>query len=316
MSQKLVIIEPIGISAAEAQALKAKYLPDDVEMVYYETKAKDAAEQAARLKDATLVMLANSPLCEDALSTGKDVKFLSVAFTGVDHVAMDYCRQQKIIVSNCSGYANEAVSELVFGLAIGIYRKLAACDEAVRNGKTRAGLLGLELSGKTFGVVGLGAIGRQTAKVAQAFGCKVLGYNRSQKNIEGVKQVDLETLLKESDIISLHVPLTAATKGLIGEKELSLMKPSAILINTARGPVVDTVALAKALTDGTIAAAGIDVFDGEPPIAADNPLLKAPHTLFAPHVGFATKEALAKRAVIAFENVAQYLQGQPQNVMD
>ncbi|WP_432646298.1 NAD(P)-dependent oxidoreductase [Mitsuokella sp.] len=315
MSQKLVIIEPIGISADEAQALKEKYLPDDVEMVYYETKAKDAEEQAARLKDASLVMLANSPLREDALSKGQDVKFLSVAFTGVDHVAMDYCREQNIVVSNCSGYANEAVSELVFGLAIGIYRKLAACDEAVRSGKTRAGLLGLELSGKTFGVVGLGAIGRQTAKVAQAFGCKVLGYNRSKKDIEGVKQVDLETLLKESDIVSLHVPLTAATKGLIGEKELSLMKPSAILINTARGPVVDTAALAKALTDGTIAAAGIDVFDGEPPIPADNPLLKAPHTLFAPHVGFATKEALAKRAVIAFENVSKYLQGQPQNVM-
>ena len=176
--------------------------------------------------------------------------------------------------------------------------------------------MGFELSGKTFGVVGLGAIGRRTVKLAQAFGCKVLGYNRSQKDIAGVEQVDLETLLKESDIVSLHVPLTEATKGLIGEAELALMKPTAILINTARGPVVDTAALAKALTDGTIAAAGIDVFNGEPPIAADNPLLKAPNTLLAPHIGFATKEALAKRAVIAFKNVAMYLQGKPQNVMN
>jgi len=316
MHQKLAIIEPIGISAAEAEALKERYLPGDVEMVYYETKAKDAAEQAARLKDASLVMLANSPLREEALSAGRDVKFLSVAFTGVDHVAMDYCRQQGIVVSNCSGYANEAVSELVFGLAIGIYRRLAASDAAVRGGKTRAGLLGFELSGKTFGIVGLGAIGRQTAKLAQAFGCRVLGYNRSKKDLPEVEQVDLGTLLRESDIVSLHVPLTAETKGLIGEAELARMKPSAILINTARGPVVDTAALAKALQDGTIAAAGIDVFDGEPPIPADDPLLAAPHTLFAPHIGFATKEALAKRAVIAFENVAQYLEGQPQNVMN
>lgn len=316
MSQKLAIIEPLGISEEEAQQLKKQYLPADVEMTYYNTKAKDAAEQAARIGDASLVMLANSPLREDALSKGANVKFLSVAFTGVDHVAMDYCRGKDIIVSNCSGYANEAVSELVFGLAIGLYRKLAACDAAVRSEKTREGLLGFELSGKTFGVVGLGAIGRQTVKLAQAFGCKVLGYNRSQKDIAGVEQVDLETLLKESDIVSLHVPLTEATKGLIGEAELALMKPTAILINTARGPVVDTAALAKALTDGTIAAAGIDVFDGEPPIAADNPLLKAPNTLLAPHIGFATKEALAKRAVIAFKNVAMYLQGKPQNVMN
>ena len=306
---KLVITEPLGISEAQAEALKKEYLPADLEMVYCNTPPKDDAEKAARAKDAQLVMLANMPFKENVLQELPEAKFLSVAFTGVDHVAMDYCKAHGIVVSNCSGYANEAVSELVIGLALGLYRRMLPADEAVRTGKTRAGLLGIELSGKKFGVVGAGAIGRRTIALAQAFGCDVYYYNRKETQIDGAKSVSLDELME------LHVPLMAETKGLIGAAEIAKMKKTAILINTARGPVVDSQALADALKEGRIAGAGIDVFEGEPPIAGDHPLLHAPNVILAPHVGFATQEAMEKRAVIAFKNVQAYLAGKPQNVM-
>ena len=312
---KLVITEPLGISEAQAEALKKEYLPADLEMVYCNTPPKDDAEKAARAQGAELVMLANMPFKENVLKELKDVKLLSVAFTGVDHVGMDYCKEHGIVVSNCSGYANEAVSELAIGLTLALYRRMIASDKAVREGKTRAGLLGIELSGKTFGVIGAGAIGKRTSALAKAFGCEVVFYNRGKTEIEGAKFVELDELLAVSDVISLHVPLTAETKGLIGAKEIAKMKKTALLINAARGPVVDSKALADALKEGRIAGAGIDVFEGEPPIASDHPLLNAPNVILAPHIGFATQEAMEKRAVIAFKNVQAYLAGKPQNVM-
>ena len=312
---KLVITEPLGISEAQAEALKKEYLPADLEMVYCNTPPKDDAEKAARAQGAELVMLANMPFKENVLKELKDVKLLSVAFTGVDHVGMDYCKEHGIVVSNCSGYANEAVSELAIGLTLALYRRMIASDKAVREGKTRAGLLGIELSGKTFGVIGAGAIGKRTSALAKAFGCEVVFYNRGKTEIEGAKFVELDELLAVSDVISLHVPLTAETKGLIGAKEIAKMKKTALLINAARGPVVDSKALADALKEGRIAGAGIDVFGGEPPIASDHPLLNAPNVILAPHIGFATQEAMEKRAVIAFKNVQAYLAGKPQNVM-
>ena len=312
---KLVITEPLGISEAQAEVLKKEYLPADLEMVYCNTPPKDDAEKAARAQGAELVMLANMPFKENVLKELKDVKLLSVAFTGVDHVGMDYCKEHGIVVSNCSGYANEAVSELAIGLTLALYRRMIASDKAVREGKTRAGLLGIELSGKTFGVIGAGAIGRRTIALAKAFGCEVVVYSRGETEFEGAKFVKLDELLAVSDVISLHVPLTAETKGLIGAKEIAKMKKTALLINAARGPVVDSRALADALKEGRIAGAGIDVFEGEPPIASDHPLLNAPNVILAPHVGFATQEAMEKRAVIAFKNVQAYLAGKPQNVM-
>ena len=312
---KLVITEPLGISEAQAEVLKKEYLPADLEMVYCNTPPKDDAEKAARAQGAELVMLANMPFKENVLKELKDVKLLSVAFTGVDHVGMDYCKEHGIVVSNCSGYANEAVSELAIGLTLALYRRMIASDKAVREGKTRAGLLGIEFSGKTFGVIGAGAIGKRTSALAKAFGCEVVFYNRGKTEIEGAKFVELDELLAVSDVISLHVPLTAETKGLIGAKEIAKMKKTALLINAARGPVVDSKALADALKEGRIAGAGIDVFEGEPPIAGDHPLLNAPNVILAPHIGFATQEAMEKRAVIAFKNVQAYLAGKPQNVM-
>lgn len=312
---KLVILEPLGVEQEKLLALAEEKLTDRVEIEAYDTRVTDADALAERAKDADIVVLSNLPFRREVMERCPNLKMISVAFTGVDHVDMDYCREKGILVSNCAGYSNTAVSELVFGLALSLYRRIIECDRAVRAGKDKTGLVGLELAGKTFGIIGMGAIGTRTAQLAKAFGCRVLGFNRSPKQVEGVRMVKLDELLRESDIVSLHVPLTEQTRGMIGKREIGLMKPSAILINTARGPVVDSAALAAALKEGRLAGAAVDVYETEPPIPQDHPLLSAPHVAATPHVAFATKEALYQRAVIVFDNVAGYLDGKPQNVM-
>ena len=312
---KLVILEPLGVEREKLLALAEEKLGNRAEIVYYDTRVTDPDTLAGRAEDADIAVISNLPFKKEVMERCPKLKMLSVAFTGVDHVDMDYCRERGILVSNCAGYSNTAVSELVFGLALSLYRRIIECDRAVRAGKDKTGLVGLELSGKKFGIIGMGAIGTRTAQLAKAFGCEVLGFNRSPRQIEGVRMTDLDTLLSECDIVSLHVPLTDETRGLIGERELSLMKPDAVLINTARGPVVDSRALAAALKEGRLAGAAVDVYETEPPIAQDHPLLTAPNVTATPHVAFATKEALYQRAVIVFDNVAGYLDGKPQNVM-
>ena len=312
---KLVILEPLGVEEEKLLALAEDKLGNRAEIVYYDTRMTDPDTLAGRAEDADIAVISNLPFKKEVMERCPKLKMLSVAFTGVDHVDMDYCHERGILVSNCAGYSNTAVSELVFGLALSLYRRIIECDRAVRAGKDKTGLVGLELSGKKFGIIGMGAIGTRTAQLAKAFGCEVLGFNRSPRQIEGVRMTDLDTLLSECDIVSLHVPLTDETRGLIGDRELSLMKPDAVLINTARGPVVDSRALAAALKEGRLAGAAVDVYETEPPIAQDHPLLTAPNVTATPHVAFATKEALYQRAVIVFDNVAGYLDGKPQNVM-
>lgn len=312
---KLVIIEPLGVEKEKLLGLAQEKLGGKVEIVYYDTRVTDTKTLVERAKDADILAFSNLPFKKEVLENCPDLKMISVAFTGVDHVAMDYCRERGILVSNCAGYSNTAVPELVFGMVLSLYRSIVACNQAVREGKDKTGLIGLELEGKKFGIIGMGAIGTRTAQLAAAFGCQVYGYNRSPKSPDGVIMTDMETLLKECDIVSLHVPLTEQTKGLIGEEQLRLMKPGAVLINTARGPVMDSNALAAALEEGRLAGAAVDVFETEPPVSPEHPLLQAPNLLATPHVAFATKEALYKRAVIVFENISGYLEGRPQNVM-
>lgn len=312
---KIAIIEPLGITEKEVVTLQERFLAAGDTLVYYNSPAQDEAEKVRRAQEAEIIILANTPLPRTVLEKCPQLKFLSVAFTGVDHVDMEYCHAHDIVVSNCSGYANEAVSELVFGLAISLYRQILLEDAAVRHGKTRAGMPNFELCGKKFGIIGAGAIGRKTAMLAQAFGCEVYAYNRSVKEIPGVTFMPLDELLPIVDILSVHVPLTAETRGLLDEVAIRKMKKTAILINTARGLVVDSAALAAALTDGRLAGAAVDVFETEPPLMQDHLLLQAPNLLATPHIGFATQEAMEKRAVIAFENIRAWQSGKAQNMM-
>jgi len=287
---KLVIIEPLGVEEDKLMEIAHKALPDSVEIISYQTKVTDTESLIERGKDADIIMVANLPLNADVIKGCKNLKMLAVAFTGIDHIAMDACKEQGIMVCNCAGYSNAAVSDLVFGLLISLYRNIISCNEVVRKEGTKDGLVGFELEGKKFGVVGTGAIGTRVANIAQAFGCEVYAYSRTVKDLTGVQYVDLEELLSTCDIISLHVPLNASTKGLISEKEIALMKPNAVLINTSRGPVVDSKALADALNEGKIAGAAVDVFENEPPVAKDHPLLHAKNLIATPHVALQQKK--------------------------
>ena len=315
---KIVVMEPLGVALEKIEALAAGLKAAGHEFIYYTTKETQQDKLLARVQDADIIMLANQPLSAEIINACPNLKMLSVAFTGVDHVALDACRAHSIMVCNAAGYSTNAVAELTFGLAISVIRNIVPCDARCRKAGTKDGLVGFELFGKTFGVVGTGAIGTRVARIAAAFGCKVLAYSRTEKQelvAAGVHYVSLDELLTQSDFISLHVPLTDATRGLINAEAIGKMKQSAVLLNTARGPVVDSEALAAALNAGRLAGAGIDVFEGEPPIAENHPLCSAKNTVLTPHVAFASREALEARADIVFANIEKWLAGEPQNIV-
>lgn len=318
---KISLLEPIGIDKALMDELSAPLIEKGHEFIFYDNKTTDTEELYNRAKDSDIVMIANNPLPDSVIERCEKIKMLDVAFTGIDHVGQKACKEKGVVICNAAGYSNETVSELAVGMAINLLRKINAGDKAVREGKTlaSAGLMGTELGTKTVGIIGTGRIGIMTAKLFKAFGCRVLGYSRTKKEEAvqaGIEYTELDELLKISDIVSLHVPSTAETKGFLSRERISLMKQTAILINCARGAVVDNEALAEALNADKIAGAAIDVFDMEPPIPADYPLLNAKNTLLTPHVAFASKESMIRRAHIVFDNLYAYLDGRPVNVVD
>ena len=318
---KISLLEPIGIDKVLMDELSAPLIEKGHEFIFYDNKTTDTEELYNRAKDSDIVMIANNPLPDSVIERCEKIKMLDVAFTGIDHVGQKACKEKGVVICNAAGYSNETVSELAVGMAINLLRKINAGDKAVREGKTlaSAGLMGTELGTKTVGIIGTGRIGIMTAKLFKAFGCRVLGYSRTKKEEAvqaGIEYTELDELLKISDIVSLHVPSTAETKGFLSRERISLMKQTAILINCARGVVVDNEALAEALNADKIAGAAIDVFDMEPPIPADYPLLNAKNTLLTPHVAFASKESMIRRAHIVFDNLYAYLDGRPVNVVD
>lgn len=313
---KIVIMESLGISAEELAARKAPFEAAGHTFTDY-AKTTDVPTLIEEARDADAMILANMPMPGEVLSACENLKFIDVAFTGVDHVGLDAAKAKGIKVSNASGYSNEAVAELVFGMALSLARNLSAVEARCRAGGTKDGLVGWELQGKTVGIVGLGKIGSRTAALAHAFGCPVLAHSRTRHADapDYIEQVELDELLRRSDIVVLHCPLNDSTRGLINTEKLALMKPTALLINVARGPVVVAKDLADALNNGVIAGAGIDVFDKEPPLDESEPLLHAKNCLLTPHVAFATKESMTLRAQIVFDNLQAWLDGGQKNAV-
>lgn len=211
------------------------------------------------------------------------LKFIDVAFTGVDHVGLDAAKEKSIAVSNASGYSNEAVAELVLGMVLSMARNLRQVEDRCRTGGTKDGLVGWELKGNTVGIIGLGKIGSRTAELFHAFGAQVLAQSRTRHSDtpDYIQQVSQEELLRQSDVVVLHCPLNDSTRGGINAEKLAMMKPSALLVNVARGPVVNEADVAEALERGTIAGACLDVFDKEPPWRRKAPS-SAPPTRWSP----------------------------------
>lgn len=313
---KIVLLEGLGVSEEIIRKQTKKLNEMGHEFVVYE-KNTDPRVQAERCEDADIIMLANMPLSREAIERASHLQYIDVAFTGVDHIPMDEAGKRGIAVSNASGYATQAVAELCISFMIQLLRNVKQTEQRCREGGTKDGLIGNLLCGKTVGIIGAGAIGKRTAELCKAFGCKVIAYSRSSVEHPAIdRQVTLEELLKEADIVSLHCPLTEETRGMIGEEQLRMMKKTAVLINTARGPVADSEALAKALTEGRIAGAACDVFETEPPLDAEHPLLHTPNTIVTPHIAFASEESMEQRADIVFENLYAWLEGKQLNKVE
>ena len=315
---KIVILESLSISDEELTKLTKPLMDNGHEIVSYQDGKTDEATLKTRVRDADILVVANMPLSGEVIDAAKNLKFISVAFTGYDHIDLDKCKEKGIKVSNAGGYSTNSVAELTFGLMIGLLRNIVILDGVVRKKGTRKGYGQSDLKGKTLGILGTGEIGSAVAELGLAFGCNVIAYSRSEKPElinKGVRYMPLEEVLKISDIVTIHMPLTNETKGMINKDRLGLMKPTSLLINTGVGSIVDNNALAKALEDGTIAGAGIDRVDMEPPIPTDYPLLNAPNTIIVPHIGFATKEALVRRAEITFNNIVKWEKGEQENIV-
>lgn len=283
-------------------------------------------EVKERVRDADIVIANKSPLNAETLKDAPNVKLICEFATGFDNCDLEYCKSRGIKVTNVVDYCTAMVAQHTFCMALALSEKLPHYDEYVKSGAYSAqdrfsnfDIPFYELEGKTWGIVGMGNIGKRVAKIASAFGCKVIFYSVTGKSTcTDYPQVDLDTLLAESDFLSLHCPLSNLTRNLIDADALKKMKKTAVLLNVARGKVVDNAALYHALINGEIAAAGLDVVENEP-LEPSNPLstLKDSNRLIiTPHLAWASVEARTRCVWEAHENIAAFLRGESRNVVN
>lgn len=309
---KIVVVDHVYL---EEEHIKKLQSIGDLEV--FENPPKTAEELKERIKEADIVIVGWSDLTKNVMDSAKRLKMVSIWATTCHYADLEAAKERGIMVTHIPGYAMEAVAEHTFALLLAAIRKLSLADKHVRNGGFDwRPFGGIELYGKTLGIIGTGSIGCRVAEIAKAFKMRTLGYDKypNVKRAEeiGMKYVDLYTLLKESDFITLHVTLTSETERLIGKKEIEAMKKGVVLINTSQGKVVDEKALVDALKSGKMSFAGLDVFGEEPP-AKDNSLFKLDNTILSPHVGFHTTEAAKRCTDICIENVVKFLEGHLQN---
>ena len=294
------------------------------ELTVYERTAPD--ETVARCKDAEIVLTNKVILDAKVIEQLPALRYIGVLATGYNVVDLEAASKHGIIVTNIPAYSTLSVAQMVFAHLLNITHHVAQHAERVTNGAWQnskdfcfwdSELI--ELDGLTLGIVGLGNIGRAVACIALTFGMKVMAYrSKSEEALAEMgiqKAASYEDIFRTADVVSLHCPLNAQTKHLVNAERLALMKPSAILINTGRGPLIDEEALADALNSGKIYAAGVDVLTQEPP-RAGSPLIGARNCYITPHVAWATRAARERLDKIAFENVRAYLSGTPQNVVN
>jgi glycerate dehydrogenase len=307
----------------DRSTLKARVRRPAFEHSWKEYPVTEVSELAQRLDAATIAITNKVPLRGATLRQLPDLRMIAVAATGYDVVDIAYCRAHGIAVANIRNYAVHTVPEHVFALITALRRNLLAYRRDVENGRWQQVDQFCffdhpirDLHGSTLGVVGEGVLGQATAQIGRAFGMTVLFADHAPPKAPGVVFTPLERVLAESDVISLHLPLTEETRNMIGAAELERMKRTAILINTARGGLVDERALAQALEDGVIAGAGFDVLSQEPP-REGNPLLelRMPNFILTPHIAWASDGAMQFLADQLIDNIEGYVGGRPQNLV-
>lgn len=290
---------------------------------YPNTVAENAAQ---RVKDADIVIANKAPMNEDTLKDAPNVKLICLFATGFDNVDLEYCKKRGIKVANVVNYCTPAVAQHTLLLAMMLAEKIAFYDDYVKSGAYSAqdrfsnfDRTFHDLAGKTWGIVGMGSIGRRVAGLAAAFGCKVIFYSASGKSTcTDYERVEFDTLLKESDILSLHCPLSDRTRNLINKDAFDKMKKSAILVNVARGPVVNTQDLYEALMEEKIAAAGLDVLEKEP-MESSNPLAQIKDStklIITPHMSWASVESRNCLVDEVVKNIEAFLNGEDRNIVN
>ena len=313
---KIVILDgftanPGDLSWAELEALG--------QVTVYERTLP--SETVARAAEADMVLTNKVVVSREVIDQLPHLKYIGVLATGYNVVDIEAAHQRGIIVTNVPAYSTESVAQMVFAHLLTVTNRTEHYAQENRQGRWSRNadfcywdFSHMELAGKTFGIVGLGNIGRRVAEIALAFGMKVKAVSSKTTLPAGIEKVSLEALLATADVLSLHCPLTDSTRHLINADTLAKMKSSAILINTGRGPLIDDQAVADALADGRLAAFCADVLTQEPPLA-DNPLLKQPNAFITPHIAWASKEARVRLIQVATNNVRAFLSGTPQNVV-
>ena len=290
---------------------------------FEEHEAADLETTREYIKDADVIIFNKTKMNEELLKDAPNVKLLAITATGFDNIDLEYCKSRGIAAANVKAYSTPAVAQHTFAMALYVLEKISYYDEYVKSGKysSQSGFCNFdekynELSGKTWGIIGMGNIGRSVAKIAEAFGCKVIFYSASgNSTCTDYERVDLDTILKESDVLSIHCPLSDKTRNLINRDTLKLMKKSAILINVARGPVVNDADLAEALNNGTIAGAGLDVL-GVEPMEKDNPLgliKDSRKLLITPHMAWASVESRQRCFDEVLLNIKAFIEGRERN---
>ncbi len=291
------------------------------ECIVYESTT--SAEIVPHCSDADIVLTNKVPFSKETLAQLPLLKYIGVLATGYNIVDIAAARRQGVVVTNIPSYSTNSVVQSVFAHLLNITNQVAHYTDEVRSGawvQSRDFCFWntplIELADKTMGIVGLGHIGARVAEVAHALEMKVIAFTSKQQNElpNYITPVDKEVLFRQSDVVTLHCPLTAATKAFVNDEALRWMKPTAILINTGRGPLIDEQAVADALNSDRLFAAGVDVLSVEPPTAG-NPLLSAKHCYFTPHIAWATKEARVRLMRIAVENIRAFQNGAPINVV-
>lgn len=291
-------------------------------ILYDRTPPEKIAERAG---DASVILTNKTPLSAETIGQLPALKFIGVLATGYNVIDIQAAAEKGIPVANVPGYGTASVVQLTFALLLALCQRAQKHSDGVQAGKWSQApdwcywdYPLVELSGKRIGIIGLGTIGKKVAGIARAFGMEVIGMRRDAEGPDpgdGFKRLPLKELLGESDVVSIHCPLVPATKDLINKERLGYMKPSAFLINTSRGPVINEADLATALNDGRIAGAGLDVLSVEPP-PKDHPLYTAKNCLITPHIGWATREARMRLMEITLSNVKAFLEGNPVNIVN
>lgn len=313
---KIVILDGFTLNAGDLSWAPVEKFGEVA--AYDRSKPEEVLE---RSQDAEIILTSKVVLNEEIFSKLPKLKYIGVLATGYNNIDLEAAKKRDIVVTNIPDYCSSSVAQMVFAHILELTNRVAHYTTASKNGKWSESPdfcfwdhSIVELDKKVLGLVGLGHIGSKVANIAKSFGMKVIAYDIHPKNTPGVEFVDLDTLFKSSDILSLHCPLTKDNTGIINQSNLSKMKKTSFIVNTSRGPLVNEGDLSKALNDGVIAGAGLDVLEKEP-AQKDNPLLKAKNCYLTPHISFATLEARSRLIQITADNIEAYLNNKPLNLV-